>query len=264
MNPLELFSPADSSESGLFEWLRQKISRKMLEEIAANDYSEEVWDHFAAIERQLSKDPAKGLLAWCPREVLELERWTEPQMSSQTQPLDESYAHKKRLLACALLLQSAATIDVSDANDEEEFFLDTSAVTLIQLTRSAISLGGECRRHSLEFLLWFYSALHFPRLSPFTAFSVFLLWLDNDEGRAGCAAIEKAWEWVDAQERLYRTLHPNQTESDRWLVGISSYEDRDGHRLRWFATARQVLERQGHCQEQVNAIRATLQVFEKG
>jgi hypothetical protein len=60
MNPLELFSPADSSESGLFEWLRQKISRKMLEEIAANDYSEEVSDHFAAIERQLSKDPAKA------------------------------------------------------------------------------------------------------------------------------------------------------------------------------------------------------------
>ncbi len=84
------FSSVRASESGLLHWLRPVISRKMLEEIAANDYGEEISDHLSAIERQLSDKPLKGLLGWCPGEVLQLERWNEPELASQERPSDTS------------------------------------------------------------------------------------------------------------------------------------------------------------------------------
>lgn len=258
MNSLNHFLPAQPSESGLLDWLRQGTSRKMIEEIAANDYGKEVSEHFAAIQRQLSDDPIKGLLPWWPREVLELQRWFEPEIGSQDQPLDESREHRKRLLACVLLLQSAATLDFTSLVSEEEDFLETSASTLIQLVRSSLLLGGECSRHSLEFLLWLCNTIEFPRLRPFIAFSAFLLWLEENGGCAACDAIETAWEWVGAEEHQSRILNPGKVASKRWLVGISYYENGTGSRQRWSATARQVLQRQAHCMEQIKAILAVI------
>lgn len=258
MNSLNLFLPAQPSESGLLDWLRQGISRKMIEEIALNDYGEEASEHFGAIQRQLSDDPVKGLLPWCPREVLELQRYFEPELGSQDQPLDELREHRKRLLACVLLLQSCATLDFPPHLSEEEFFMETSASTLIQLVRSSLFLGRNCLQPSLEFLLWLYTNIKFPPLSPFIAFSVFLLWLEENGERTPCDAIETAWEWVRAEEHQYRILNPSDVSSKRWLVGISSYENGTGSRQRWSATARQVVQRQARCPAQIETILAVI------
>jgi hypothetical protein len=248
------FSSIEASESGLLDWLRPVISRKMLEEIAANDYGEEVSEHLAAIERQLSDAPVTGLLGWCPREVLELERWNEPEVSPREQLPDTSYGHRRRLLACTLLLQSAASTKVTTTWKEENFFLDTSASTLIQLTRSAISLGNECPTRALGFLLWLYGAVRYPRLLPFIAFCALLLWLEGIGSQYGCGEIKEVWQWVLEVESRYRERYPSEVESELWLVGISSYEDRDGHRLRWFETAKEVLKKQAACLDEMNEI----------
>jgi hypothetical protein len=184
-----------------------------------------------------------GLLAWRPLEVLELERWSEPEVNPQEQPGDTSYGHRKRLLACTLLLQSAASIGVTTTS-EENFFLDTSASTLIQLTRSVISLGNEGKTRALGFLLWLYGAVRYPRLLPFIAFCALLLWLEGDGGQYGCEAIKDVWQWVLEEESRYRERYPSQVESELWLVGISSYENRVGHRLRWFNTGKEVVKKQ--------------------
>ncbi len=250
--PTHFFS-VRTSESGLLDWLRSVISRKMLEEIAANDYGEEIADHLAAIEQQLSDKPVKGLLTWCPLEVLELERWNEPQINPKEQPPDALHDQRKRLLACTLLLQSAGPIG-APRTSQEDFFLDTSASTVIQLTRSVISLGNDGPTAALGFLLWLYGAVRYPRLLPFIAFCAFLLWLEGGGNQYGCEAIKDVWQWVLDEESHYREGYPSEVESELWLVGISSYEDRDGHRIRWFNAAKEVFTKETACQGEMNEI----------
>jgi NAD(P)-dependent dehydrogenase (short-subunit alcohol dehydrogenase family) len=61
------------------------------------------------------------------------------------------------------------------------------------------------------------------------------------------ANLGSLWQWVLEEESRYRERYPSEVESELWLVGISSYEDRDGHRLRWFETAKEVLKKQAAC-----------------
>ncbi len=247
------FSSIRASKSALLDWLRYVISRKMLEEIAANDYGRQISDHVSALERQLSDTPIEGLLDWCPREVLELERWNEPEMTTQPATSATEYQHRKRLLACTILLQAGGSIGRA-TNSEEEFFLETSASTLIQLTRSAFFLGHEALALTVSFLLWLYETVRYPRLRPFIAFCTFLLWLEDGGARYGCEAIRKTWQWVVEEELSYRQECPWEIESERWLVGISSYENAAKHRPRWFNTAKQILQKDTACADEKKKI----------
>ena len=247
------FSSMRASESALLHWLKYLISRKMLEEIAANDYGRQISDHVSALERQLSDKPITGLLDWCPREVLELERWNEPEATIQPPAYDTSYQHRKRLLACTILLQSGGSIGRA-TNSEEEFFLDTSASTVLQLTRSAVFLGDKAPALTLNFLLWLYETVRYPRLRPFIAFCTFLLWLEDGGAHDGCEAIRKTWQWVLEEELSYRQECPWEIESERWLVGISSYENVATRRLRWLSTAKQILQKETACEDETKEI----------
>ena len=257
------FSSIRASQFALLHWLKYVISRKMLEEIAANDFGRQISDHLSALERQLSDKPMKGLLDWCPREVLELERWNEPEMTTQPPMPDTSYQHRKRLLACTILLQSGGSIGRA-TNSEEEFFLDTSASTVIQLTRSAVFLGDEAPALTLSFLVWLYEMVRYPRLRPFIAFCTFLLWLENGGAHYGCEAIRRTWQWVLEEELSYRQECPWETQSERWLVGISSYENAATHRPRWFSTAKQLLQKDTACEDEAKKILNWIDLSSKG
>ncbi len=75
MKPLPAI--ATPSESVLLDWLKARVSRLMLEEIAANDWGRETAHNLAGIEMQLGDSAPLGPLPWFPLEVLELERWKE-------------------------------------------------------------------------------------------------------------------------------------------------------------------------------------------
>ena len=62
------------SECGLLEWLRSRVSRLMLEEIAENDYGRDHAKHLAAIEAQLGDQPQLGFLPWHPWKCCHCER----------------------------------------------------------------------------------------------------------------------------------------------------------------------------------------------
>jgi hypothetical protein len=204
--PKVLLSSAVPSGSALLDWLCSGVSRLMLEEIAANDYGEEVADHLAAIQKQLSDAPHIGPLPWCPREVLELERWSEPDIEFKDDPAARRHRHWKRLLSCTLLLQSAATTQVVDRFGPEDFFLDTSARTLLQLTRSAISVGEDGPKYALGFMLWLYQQLTYPPLIPFAAFCGLLLSLEC-RAEIDCDGVAELCQWVIDEERQYRQMH---------------------------------------------------------
>ena len=159
---------------------------------------------------------------------------------------DTSYQHRKRLLACTILLQSGGSIGRA-TNREEELFLDTSASTVIQLTRSAVFLGDQAPALTLSFLVWLYETVRYPRLCPFIAFCTFLLWLENGGAHYGCEAISRTWQWVLEEELSYRQECAREIQSERWLVGISSYEDAAAHRARWFRAGKQILQKGTAC-----------------
>src|SRR5580700_338580 len=111
------------SECALLDWVRTKVTLPLLEEISANDYGEETADHLAGIQAQLAPNPTLGLLPWCPREVLQLERWNEPDSGSPDRPPSDERGHLKRLLACVILLRNGAYVTGPFGLSEEDYFL---------------------------------------------------------------------------------------------------------------------------------------------
>ena len=241
--PASLRELAPPSECALLDWLRHTISRLMIEEISQNDCGEETLEHFAGVEGQLKADPPLGLLAWNPREVLELERWSEPDRQHGDQPPSGQHGHVKRLLACTILLRNAAQVHGAKHLSDEEFFVETSAATLIQLTRSAIALGGDAPYLAARFLLFVYSSQSHPAFRPFAACGVLLLTAHFATERLSSVNFSEVCSWVLAVEAQCRVMLGSRVESARWLIGLNGYEDRKGSRGRWADSAKSILER---------------------
>ena len=150
---------ASPSERALLDLICHQVDSTMLREIARNDYDEEVEQHRSGIIAQMGSNPPLGLLHWNPREVLELERWSEP---------DPCYSreHRKRMLACAILLRNVAYVRNVPRGSEEEYFIETSAVTVLQLVLSALAIGDGCPRLAAGFLAWLYGSSYHPAFSP--------------------------------------------------------------------------------------------------
>ncbi len=241
MPPKVLLESVSPSRSALLDWLRPQISQSMLEEIAAADYGEEVSDHIAGIERQLSDAPHSGLLPLNPLEVLQLTRWTDPDIGWGDMPPTGQRGHLKRLLACTLLLQSAASIkNVDSLNDEEEYMLDTSGGTLIQLVRSALAFSYEAQSFALGLMLWLLEELMYPPLRPFIAYCAFLLWLSCRGQHVSAESVQFVGDWVDAEEKHCRELLGSKVDSERWLVGLNIYLGPD-RGMKWNDAAWKIL-----------------------
>jgi len=232
------------SETALLEWVRTQMSDFELREIAANDYGEEIPEHFAGIKAQLSENPDLGLLPWCPREVLELERNAEPDYSYDDAPPEGRIGHLKRLLACTILLRNVAHIcksgNPADA-DNDTFFIDTSAATAIQLTKSAVSVEAEAIPLALSFVLWCHSQVNYPLLTPFLTFAVLVLAAaGNFEVLADQNVEDLCQVLMDEEERARRALG-SEVYTDKWLTGLNLYEENYESRWRDAATKAFVL-----------------------
>gem|GEM_PF-2793375 len=239
--PNYLFALANPSETSLLEHLKGKVSRLMLEEISQNDYGEEAADHLAGIERQMNGSVEPTLLNWCPREVLELERWQEPSIAVEGNIKSFEREHLKRLLACTILLRSAGYQSLPAPLSAEDFFLETSAASLVQLTRSVVALESGFERPALAFVLWLYERQSYPRLQPFAAFCALLLMAAMPER---CEAdIARIYEWADAVEARCRA-DIGWDISDHWLLGLNRYEDDRKPRKRWQDATQRAFERQ--------------------
>jgi len=230
------------SEIDLLNWASNRVSPAMLEEIARNDRGEEAAEHLSALRAQLRARAPLGLLPWYPREVLELERWNEP---------DGLAGHWKRLLACTILLRNVGHVTVTAISDEE-FFVETSSPAVIQLVCSAIVVEGEAPVLATRLLLWLYGAQLHPAFRPFVAFGIVLL-------AAHCRNLsvprrtrhskrrpEKPLSvdiatlsvWMIEVESSARELLGDEVRTEDWLFGLNGYEQR---RQSWISTAQSIL-----------------------
>lgn len=211
----------------------------MLEEISANDYGQNLIENLAGIQAQLKPNPPLGLLPWWPREVLELERWSDPDRSHPDKPPSGERGHVKRLLACLILLRNGAHINGAPALSDEDFFLQTSAASLIGFSGSALALNVP--KPALGFLLWLFNLQTHPSLRPFIAFSALMLAAAFGFDEMSEQNTIQICNWVDAAERRSRRALGDAVDSEQWLIGINSYEHK--YRNNWLLFAQQAFER---------------------
>jgi hypothetical protein len=221
----------------LLDWTRARVSREMIHEIALLDYERDVEIHELAILKQLAPRPELGLLPWHPREVLELERWSQPDIAHNDRPPTGTTGHLKRLFACTILLRNVAF--VANPVSEGEFFIATSAATVRQLVRSCIALDREALRLGIGFLLWLHGKQSSPMLQPFVSFGVLLLHIREDFPDMN---LLDTCRWVEADEALAREqLDEDRLHSPRWLVGLNYLEDGRKAPKRWTDVLAQVI-----------------------
>ena len=230
------------SDRPLLDWICSKVSREMIGEICQLDYGRDVAIHSLAIMRQIGPNPELGLLAWHPREVLELERWAEPDTAYLDRPPEGEKGHLKRLFACALLLRSAAYIDPDSSDFDETFFIVTSAATIAQSVGSAIALGDSAPQLSLEMFLWLAEKQAHPLLRPFAAYGAMLLQLQTGLGIKSEADVLENYNWVDEVEHVSRRELGEDVHSERWLVGLNYQEDDADGRGRWRHPTQKAIE----------------------
>jgi hypothetical protein len=261
--PRRLCELAPPFETALLEWLRHKISRLMIEEISANDRDEDCARHFQGIATQLYRpEPPLGLISWHPREVLELQRWHEPDRAYVDHPPSGQRGHTKRLMACTILLRNVGHIDHIQRHSEEEFFVDTSAATLLRLTESALAIGGELPRLAIQFLLWLYQVQPYHIIRAFTAFSILLLVVNElGAGREPFQDLNatELCEWCIAVEKQSRAALGYRVSSELWLIGLSSQEDNKRDREEWRKLAGAVLH--GTARDHLGAIQTIVPRF---
>lgn len=199
--PAALLAIAAPSETALLDFARapSRVSREMIHEIAANDHGEDTDIHELAILKQIAPKPTLGLLPWHPREVLELQRWSEPERAYLDSPPEGPRGHFKRLFACTILLRNAAY--VTSREYDEEDFIATSAASVIQLVRSCIALGSQASRFGIGFLLWLHGKQSHPLLRPFVSFGVLLLQIHQD---LSGTTLPLTCAWVESEENSAR------------------------------------------------------------
>ena len=244
--PAHLLAFAPPSETALLDFARAQVSREMIHEIALNDYNKDIPLHEFGILQQLTPEPDLGLLPWHPREVLELERWNEPDEGDADRPPTGTAGQLKRLFACTILLRNVAFISNEDWEGDLEFFIATSAVTALQLVRSSIALGNEASRLALGFLLWLHGKQSDSLLRPFVSLGVLLLQTQEDPS---CPGLLDTCEWAEAEETSAREqlTKSDDVRSSRWLLGLNYQECDWARQPRWADTVERVIvARSGH------------------
>ncbi len=242
-SPATLLAIAPPSETTLLDFVRTKVSKEMIHDICLRDWGRDIEVHEAALLRQLAPEPGLGLLPWHPREVLELERWEEPDERRNDRPPTGITGYRKRLFACTILLRNVAFVSRGDFDGDVytgKFFIATSAATILQLVRSSVALGGEVTPLAISFLLWLHDKQGLPILRPFISFGVLLL--DTYCKDPMDPNLLETCKWVEEDEELARAdLGDDEIHSAKWLVGLNYQEDSLKRSRLWTETLEQAI-----------------------
>jgi hypothetical protein len=118
------------SAAGLFDWLRARVTREQLLNIAGTDYGNHTEIHLGALEQICSSGLVPIELSWHPGEVVALTRWSE----------GDGVDHVERALSCVLLCLAARD--------------DELANTGAPLVESVIALGPEAASLGERLMVW--------------------------------------------------------------------------------------------------------------
>ena len=142
----DLLAILDPSPDALLDLLRGRVDDAMLQEIAAADYGMEADTHLRELRRIRDTGRVPVRFDWCPKEVLDLTRWSEPGELSGVGDDAVLREHLKRAFCCAALLRGSC----EPGNADVDFGCESD--TLVQALASACVLGPEIARAALQFV----------------------------------------------------------------------------------------------------------------
>lgn len=212
------------------DFLRQLIDVDMLKKIAEADYERDTEEHLAALIPLWKGANLTELGPWFPREVLELIRWSEPEVDEWKPGSTGSRGHIMRAFSCAVLLASP------DFEPDKE--------TLIQMLDSVIVLSPDAQEATARFLVWRLGSLEHEEDRPFFALglSAIILYLKEILPVRREQDLANWLADVEASERAYLAKFHKSYQSSPWLFGLSFSDMRND---RWEHLIRNVKEMSG-------------------
>ena len=167
INLLQRFEP---EPDGLLRAISGHINDEMLEWISTADYGIRADEHLIALRRVRDTSTFPADLYWCPAEVMELIRWSEPEDPDWKPGRTGEFGHWMRAFCCAALLR--ATQEPWNYGDG----VGTDS-TVVQMTLSLCVLPVDFTAHAVKFLAWLL--LNFDldgRDDQVCSYAVCLLW----------------------------------------------------------------------------------------
>ncbi|HEX2916818.1 MAG TPA: hypothetical protein VH186_39030 [Chloroflexia bacterium] len=223
------------SADALLLWLQPRVDDRLLREIAMADYGDRAEEHFQALKiiRDQLIFPGPGTVPW---EVIQLDRWSEPENPEWKPGLTGPDGHLMRAFCCAVLVRTYW--------DSETGNFDTGAdSTLAQLVASLLVLGPEAVEVGLQLLSWRVLNLEDRDMRPFYALAILLLAASLYPAKTDGPLLGALAEWViEEGDWLHSTVcdyYGIGSARYRWIVGVGLT---DGIKERtWVETTRKVL-----------------------
>src|SRR5580658_3056441 len=144
---VELLNRYEPESEGLLREISKHISDEMLEWISTADYGSRADEHMMALRQVRDSRTFPEEMYWCPMEVLELIRWSEPKDPEWKPGRIGEFGHWMRAFSCAALLR--ATREPWNYGDG----LGTDS-TLVQLILSLHALPVDFTSQAVKFLAW--------------------------------------------------------------------------------------------------------------
>ncbi len=226
-----------------FDVLLPQIDDGMLREIAAADYARDEGLHLVPLKLFFDKRTLP-VLDWHPAEVLELIRWSEPDLPNWKPGGTGMRGHLMRAFACALLLRSY------ERPENRDKWLSLNE-TVLQLCNSIRTLGNPFLSSGIGFLTWCaetLTPLDAELEAPFLNLALLSLAVESpnvadaniialcDKIEAQVSALLPEWQWAATRKK-------------NWLLSINHHDLRNeqwielGRRLYGLADAQRASEK---------------------
>lgn len=204
---------------GLLRRIAPRIDDGMLREMAAADYDRDTDAHLAHLQSFRSTGQSPSPIAFEPKEVLELIRWSEPDVEDWYPGGSKARGHWMRVFACACLLkmgQETANIGTLEGQNQ----------TVVQFIESIEALNAGLETDAAALLAWCISQLYPVRHAhldelPFFGVGLLMLCLQADP-RPGSESLISLCEWIAQCEALAARQDVTGGGGGRWLLSITT------------------------------------------
>jgi hypothetical protein len=211
---LNLFEP---EPDGLLRQISEHVNDEVLEWISTADYGEDADEHLATLRQVRDTGTFPEKMYWCPVEVMELIRWSEPEDPDWKPGRTGEFGHWMRAFSCAALLR--ATREPWNYGDG----LATDS-TLVQLVLSLSALPIDFTVQSTKFLAWLL--LHSGPEGPdgqVCAYGLGLLWFAlQHPAHFGDQSLISLAQWIVRRaDEIYQRPASELQQADAELKGYS-------------------------------------------
>jgi hypothetical protein len=145
---IDLLNQFEPDLDGLLREISKHIDDEMLGWISAADYALRADEHLVALRQVRETGTFPEEMHWCPMEVLELIRWSEPEDPEWKPGGTGEFGHWMRAFSCAAILRAEHEPYNYSYND------GSTDSTVVQLILSLRALPVDFTSHALGNLAW--------------------------------------------------------------------------------------------------------------